>query len=254
MASNAYAVSTLEATLDPARKSWVESANFAEADFSIQNLPFGVFSDFSSNNARVGVAIGDFVLDLSVLEEAGLLSVPQVSDGGEGKTASVFRRGRLNDFVALGKSVWSDVRCQLSTLLSRETSVLRDDVQLCKRVFIHQADATMHLPFEIPGYTDFYSSREHATNVGSMFRDPRNALMPNWLEIPIGYNGRASSVVVSGTPVRRPNGQRKAPDDARPTFGPCRKLDVELETGFFIGVGSKLGSITQSLGFGRFGV
>lgn len=242
MASNAYAVSTLEATLDPALKSWVESANFDEADFSIQNLPFGVFSDFSSNNARVGVAIGDFVLDLSVLEEAGLLSVPQVSDGGEGKTASVFRRGRLNDFVALGKSVWSDVRCQLSTLLSRETSVLREDVQLCKRVFIHQADATMHLPFEIPGYTDFYSSREHATNVGSMFRDPRNALMPNWLEIPIGYNGRASSVVVSGTPVRRPNGQRKAPDDARPTFGPCRKLDVELETGFFIGVGSKLGS------------
>jgi fumarylacetoacetase len=229
-------------TTRPDLRSWVDSANNGNTDFPIQNLPFGVFSGGGSNVARVGVAIGDLIVDLAALEAARVISVPYSVVDDEGNPKSVFRQKRLNDFVALGKPIWRSVRSQLSALLQADASVLRDNVELRERVLIRQADALMHLPFDIPGYTDFYSSREHATNVGCMFRDPKNALMPNWLEIPIGYNGRASSVVVSGTPVRRPNGQRKAPDDARPTYGPSRKLDIELETGFFVGVGNALGS------------
>ncbi|NLP61581.1 fumarylacetoacetase [Paraburkholderia sacchari] len=230
----------LQATLDPQRKSWVESANDAACDFPIQNLPFGVFSTASQERARVGVAIGDSVVDLAVLHEAGLLRVPAGSSGAE----NVFARAALNDFIALGRDAWRSVRVQLSSLLARDTTsgvTLRDDAGLRQRAFVKLADAKLHLPVEIPGYTDFYSSKEHATNVGSMFRDPKNALLPNWSEMPIGYNGRASSVVVSGTPVRRPNGQLKLPDQERPVFGACRKLDIELETGFIVGRGNALG-------------
>jgi fumarylacetoacetase len=234
--------SALPRTTSPNLKSWVESANTGDTDFPIQNLPFGVFSDNNSGIPRVGVAIGELVVDLAALESAGLLSVPYAVTDDAGQPKSVFRQGRLNDFVALGKAAWASVRTQLSMLLSADGTALRDNAAVRERAVVRQCDAVMHLPFEIPGYTDFYSSREHATNVGCMFRDPKNALMPNWLEIPIGYNGRASSVVVSGTPVRRPNGQRKDPDSARPTYGPCRKLDIELETGFFVGVGNALGS------------
>ncbi|MFX1762915.1 fumarylacetoacetase [Paraburkholderia sp. A1RI-2L] len=230
----------VQATLDPQRKSWIESANDAACDFPIQNLPFGVFSTASQENARVGVAIGDSVMDLAVLHEAGLLRVPAGSPGSE----NVFARASLNDFIALGRDAWRSVRVQLSSLLARDTTsgaTLRDDAGLRQRAFVKLADAKLHLPVEIPGYTDFYSSKEHATNVGSMFRDPKNALLPNWSEMPIGYNGRASSVVVSGTPVRRPNGQLKLPDQERPVFGACRKLDIELETGFIVGRGNALG-------------
>jgi fumarylacetoacetase len=223
----------LQATLDPQRKSWIDSANDAACDFPIQNLPFGVFSTAQQGAARVGVAIGDQVADLAALFEAGLLRV--------GADANVFARPALNDFIALGRDTWRSVRVQLSTLLAKETATLRDDAALRQRVFVKLADAKLHLPVDIPGYTDFYSSKEHATNVGSMFRDPKNALLPNWSEMPIGYNGRASSVVVSGTPVRRPNGQLKLPDQERPVFGACRKLDIELETGFIIGRGNALG-------------
>ncbi|MFX1684543.1 fumarylacetoacetase [Paraburkholderia sp. A1BS-2L] len=230
----------VQATLDPQRKSWIESANDAACDFPIQNLPFGVFSTASQERARVGVAIGDSVVDLAVLNEAGLLRVPAGSPGSE----NVFARASLNDFIALGRDAWRSVRVQLSSLLARDTTsgaTLRDDAGLRQRAFVKLADAKLHLPVEIPGYTDFYSSKEHATNVGSMFRDPKNALLPNWSEMPIGYNGRASSVVVSGTPVRRPNGQLKLPDQERPVFGACRKLDIELETGFIVGRGNALG-------------
>ncbi|ACD15204.1 fumarylacetoacetase [Paraburkholderia phytofirmans] len=230
------ALSDLQATLDPSRKSWVESANDSTNDFSIQNLPFGVFSDHLNATRRVGVAIGDGIVDLAALESAGLLSVPSSAAGN-----SVFVRDALNDFIALGRDAWRGVRIQLSKLLSRDNATLRDDAELRGRALIRQADAQLHLPVQIPGYTDFYSSKEHATNVGSMFRDPKNALLPNWSEMPIGYNGRASSVVVSGTPVRRPNGQLKLPDQDRPVFGACRKLDIELETGFVIGAGNALG-------------
>src|ERR1700730_17918590 len=242
MTANTDAELALSNTTRASLKSWVEAANTPTTDFPIQNLPFGVFCDKASSSPRVGVAIGDLIVDLAVLETTGLLSVPYTVTDDAGHPKSVFLQARLNDFVALGKAVWNSVRIQLSLLLSADGIALRDNAAVRERAFVRQRNAVMHLPYEIPGYTDFYSSREHATNVGSMFRDPKNALMPNWLEIPIGYNGRASSVVVSGTPVRRPNGQRKDPDSARPTYGPCRKLDIELETGFFVGIGSSLGS------------
>jgi fumarylacetoacetase len=228
------------ATNAPGLKSWVESANDPACDFPIQNLPYGVFRDANDPVPRVGVAIGDAIVDLAVLEAEGLIELPPLYDGAT-EQDSVFDKPRLNDFVALGRDTWRALRTQLSALLARDNPVLRENRVLRERTLIAQRDATLLLPMEIPGYTDFYSSREHATNVGSMFRDPKNALMPNWLEIPIGYNGRASSVVVSGTPVRRPNGQLKQADQPRPVFGACCKLDIELETGFFIGVGNALG-------------
>ncbi|UEP22070.1 fumarylacetoacetase [Burkholderia ambifaria] len=221
------------ATLDPARKSWVETANDPACDFPIQNLPFGIFSDAKQAARRAGVALGDQIVDLAALARAGLVTLPAGAD--------VFAAPTLNPFIALGRDAWRSVRVQLSQLFSRDDARLRDDAALRAQVLVAQRDATLHLPVDIPGYTDFYSSKEHATNVGSMFRDPKNALMPNWSEMPIGYNGRASSVVVSGTPVRRPSGQLKLPDAERPVFGACRKLDLELETGFIVGRGNALG-------------
>ena len=216
---------------DPHRKSWVATANDPISNFPIQNLPFGVFSDRRNASPRVGVAIGDLILDLAVLAESGLLT----------QSRDVFACSSLNRFIALGQVEWRAVRLQISSLLDAKTARLRDDAALREQALVAQVDAHMHLPVEIPGYTDFYSSKEHATNVGSMFRDPKNALLPNWLEIPIGYNGRASSVIVSETPVRRPNGQIKLPESDRPAFGPCRKLDIELETGFIVGANTALG-------------
>ena len=209
----------------PDLKSWVQSANLPDCDFPIQNLPYGIFQPAGAS-PRAGVAIGDRILDLSVLAEAGLL---QCATG-------VFAQPRLNDFIALGPDAWHSVRTQISALLAGSDQALQANAELCSRALVAQADAIMLLPVDVPGYTDFYSSKEHATNVGMLFRDPKNALLPNWCELPIGYNGRASSVVASGTPVRRPNGQTKLPDQERPVFGPCRKLDLELEMGFIVGV------------------
>jgi fumarylacetoacetase len=220
----------LNATLAPALKSWIDSANDPASDFPIQNLPFGVFSNAVNPSPRAGVAIGEWIVDLAALERAGLLPA-----------SGVFDKPRLNDFIALGRDAWREVRIALSALLASGNATLRDDAALRQRALVPQSDATLHLPVEIPGYTDFYSSKEHATNVGSMFRDPKNALLPNWSEMPIGYNGRASSVIVSGTPVRRPNGQIKLPNDERPVFSACRKLDIELEMGFIVGAGNALG-------------
>ncbi|WER48167.1 fumarylacetoacetase [Cupriavidus sp. WKF15] len=211
--------------------SWIESANDGKTHFPLQNLPYGIFS-VKGQPARVGVAIGKFVLDLAALDEAGLL--PAAAKGS-------FAAASLNRFIALGKPVWSETRQRLTALLSGADAALRDNAALRDRALVPSDQVTLHLPVEIPGYTDFYSSKEHATNVGRMFRDPENALLPNWLEIPIGYNGRASSVVVSGTDLRRPNGQIKLPNEARPVFGPCRKLDFELEVGFIVGKESALG-------------
>jgi fumarylacetoacetase len=234
----------LQATLDVSRKSWLEAANDPACDFSIQNLPFGIFSDARNSAPRAGVAIGEHIVDLAVLQASGLLRLPGAGAGAGASAAvseTVFSRATLNDFIALGRDAWRSVRIQLSHLLARETATLRDSAALRERALVPQASATLHLPVQIPGYTDFYSSKEHATNVGSMFRDPKHPLLPNWSEMPIGYNGRASSVVVSGTPVRRPNGQLKLPDQERPVFGACRKLDIELETGFIVGRGNALG-------------
>ena len=201
------------------------------SDFPLQNLPYGVFQP-QGEAARVGVAIGTEVLDLAALEAAGLLPT-----GAQ----NVFGQTSLNAFIALGRPVWQQVRARLQQLLSADCAELRDNAALRAKAFYPQAAVAMLLPIEVPGYTDFYSSKEHAYNVGCMFRDPKNALMPNWSELPVGYNGRASSVVVSGTDLVRPSGQIKLPNEERPVFSACRKLDFELETGFIVGKATALG-------------
>ncbi len=203
----------------------------AASDFPLENLPYGVFS-VAGSSPRVGVAIGEQILDLSVLEQAGLLQVP-----GQ----QVFGQDSLNAFIALGPSVWQATRARLQGLLALGNNELQGNTQLRAQALVPQAAAQMHLPVSIGGYTDFYSSKEHAFNVGCMFRGAENALMPNWTELPVGYNGRASSVVVSGTDIVRPSGQVKAKDAARPEFKPCAKLDFELETGFIVGRTTSLG-------------
>ncbi|XP_024136922.1 fumarylacetoacetase isoform X2 [Oryzias melastigma] len=205
-----------------------------DCDFSFQNLPYGVFSTANNPKRRIGVAIGDQVLDLSVVRS--LFDGPVMSRNQE-----VFAQPTLNAFMDLGFEAWREARRSLQTLLSTSESRLRDDVSLRSRAFVHQSAATMHLPADIGDYTDFYSSRDHATNVGVMFRGKDNALMPNWLRLPVGYHGRASSVVVSGTPIRRPRGQMRPDQTKPPVFGPSKQLDIELEMAFFIGAGSRLG-------------
>ncbi len=202
------------------------------SDFPIQNLPFGIFSTRLSPELRVGVAIGEWVLDLAELEKIGLLS-----PGSQ----PVFNKPALNDFIELGQSVWRSTRAQISLLLRSDHPRLRDDLSLRGSALVPMHEAIMHLPITVAGYTDFYSSKEHATNVGSMFRDPANALLPNWLHLPVGYNGRASSVVVSGTEIRRPMGQVKPPSAELPLFAACAKLDFELETAFIVGANTALG-------------
>lgn len=207
----------------------------ADSGFGLHNLPYGVFSR-AGEAPRVGVRLGDHVVDLAALETHGL-----VAAAGGGR-APVFGRPALNAFMALGHEAWSAVRERLQDLLRADGDpALRDDADLRAEAVIPLAEVTMHLPAEVGDYTDFYSSRQHATNVGTMFRGPENALMPNWLHLPVGYHGRASSVVVSGTDVRRPRGQQKPDDDAPPTFGPSKLLDIELELGFFVGPGNALG-------------
>lgn len=207
---------------NPSLKSWVEVP--AGSDFPIQNLPFGIFkTDYMSPGA--GVAIGDHVLDLTYLHENGFLD-------GLGLPAGVFNQAYLNDFIGLGKSVTSIVRERISELLNAENDELRDRIAAKEMALVPMSEVEMLMPVKVPNYTDFYSSEQHAYNVGCMFRDPANALMPNWKHIPVGYHGRASSIVVSGTPLHRPKGQTKADDADAPGFGPCRLLDFELEMAF----------------------
>jgi fumarylacetoacetase len=205
-----------------------------DSHFPLENLPFGVFQP-KDGNARVGVAIGDSIVDLSVLEELGHFRSPEFQN------QKVFSEDSLNSFLALGRPAWRTMREMLRYLLSADTPTLRDDTRLREKVFHAQNDVTMKLPARIGNYTDFYSSYHHAHNVGTMLRGPENALMPNWKWLPVAYHGRASSVVVSGTDVRRPSGQTKAPDAASPAFGPTKSLDYELEMAFLIGPGNSLG-------------
>jgi fumarylacetoacetase len=214
------------------RRSFIEAAR--DSHFPIQNLPYGIFTTAADPRPRAGVAIGEFVLDLAALESAGLLAVAPVG-------ARVFDRDTLNPFIALGRTAWTQARSRISELLSESHAELRDNAGVRARALVPMRDARMHLPVAVGGYTDFYSSKEHATNVGSMFRDPKNALLPNWLHLPVAYNGRASSVVVSRTPIRRPKGQLKPADAESPIFAPTRKLDFELETAFIVGEGNALG-------------
>jgi fumarylacetoacetase len=215
-----------------ALRSFLEIAK--DSDFPIQNLPFGVFQP-KQDKPRVGVAIGDLVFDLSVLEELGHFQSPEF----QGR--KVFSEESLNSFLALGRPAWRKTREILQHLLSAETAMLRDDTWLREKVFHAQKDVTMKLPARIGNYTDFYSSYHHAHNVGTMLRGPENALMPNWKWLPVAYHGRASSVVISGTGVRRPSGQVKPPDASEPTFGASKSLDYELEMAFLIGPGNSLG-------------
>jgi len=211
----------------PLMKSWVASANTPETPFPLNNLPYGVFST-EGTEPRCGVAIGDMILDMAACEEAGLVAV---DDYG------AFDLPFWNDLMELGPEVWARLRDRLIALLA-EGAPERAAVE---PYLVAQAEAQMHMPLMVSEYTDFYAGKHHAMNVGTMFRGPENALPPNWLHIPIGYNGRASSVVVSGTDIVRPNGQTKAPDADMPSFGPCKRLDIELEMGAIVGTGSELG-------------
>jgi fumarylacetoacetase len=208
----------------------------AGSHFPVENLPFGVFRPRSGGPARVGVAIGEQVLDLAVLEEAHLLE--SAAPGGR----PLFRRPALNAFMAAGRPAWREARARITRLLAADEPALRDAGALREAALHRQRDVEMLLPAEVGDYTDFYSSREHATNVGTMFRGKDNALQPNWLHLPVGYHGRASSLLPSGVDVRRPWGQTRPDDAAPPRLEPTRQLDFELEMGFFVGPGNPLGA------------
>jgi fumarylacetoacetase len=205
-------------------RSWVKSANAADCPFPLNNLPCGVFS-VGDEELRCGVAIGDYVLDVTGLEEEGLLSLA----GGQLLDVPFW-----NEVMGAGPAVWADLRGRLTALLAEGSA----DQAGVEPFLVPLAEVELHLPFLVAEYTDFYAGRHHATNVGTMFRGAENALPPNWLHIPIGYNGRASSVVVSGTEVRRPWGQVKGPDHAVPSFQPSRRFDIELELGAVVGMPS----------------
>lgn len=202
-------------------KSWVASANTAGHQFPLNNLPYGVFST-DTLDPRCGVAIGDMIFDCRAAEDAGLITLTE---------AALFDVPFWNEVMEEGPELWAALRARLMEILV-EGAPQRTEAE---QMLVPQADAQMHLPCLVSEFTDFYAGRHHATNVGTMFRGAENALPPNWLHIPIGYNGRASSVVVSGTDVRRPWGQLKSPDHDRPAFLPCRRFDLELEMGAIVG-------------------
>lgn len=208
----------------PLLRSWVASANAPDCQFPLNNLPCGVFSDVRGG-PRCGVAIGDRILDLAALETIGLIRLGD---------PPLFADPSWNAVMGEGPALWGRLRETLTGLLA-EAAAMQGAVE---PFLVAMADAQLHLPFRVAGYTDFYASRSHAFNVGTMFRGPENALPPNWLHIPIGYNGRASSVVVSGSAVRRPWGQVKGPDDAAPRFAPSARFDIELELGAIVGTPS----------------
>lgn len=207
--------------------SWVESANSADTDFPLNNLPYGVFST-NSLEPRCGVAIGDMVVDMAALEAEDLVLL---------HFEPVFDVPYWNDVMDLGPKTWTDLRARLIELLATDSP---DQAKVAPHL-VPMSDVRLHMPLVVSEYTDFYAGRHHATNVGTMFRGAENALPPNWLHIPIGYNGRASTVVVSGTDIHRPNGQTKAPDADTPGFGPCKRLDIELEMGAIVGTSTDMG-------------
>ena len=208
-------------------EAWVDIPK--NSDFSIYNIPFGIFST-KNLKKRVGIAIGEMILDLKLSSELGVFDHLNFD-------FNVFENLYLNDFISLGKSITNDVRLTIQKELSNSSSVLKNN----SNVLIKQSDAQMHLPLEIRDYTDFYSSIEHATNIGSMFRDPSNPLLPNWKHIPVGYHGRASSIIVSGIDIHRPKGQVLLPNKDIPVFQSSSRVDFELEMGFVIGKKTNLG-------------
>lgn len=217
---------------NPSLLSWLPVPEGSH--FPIQNLPFGVFSTHTNPKPRAATIIGNTVIDLAQLLQLGYFT-------GINLPPQVFAQPTLNEFLKLGKPVWRAVRQRLSDVFEAQNDQLRDNPQHREKILSPIENCTLHLPVQIGDYTDFYSSREHATNVGIMFRGADNALMPNWLHLPVGYHGRSSSIVVSGTPIRRPNGQMQLQDNQPPVFGPSRLLDFELEMAFITGQGKPLG-------------
>lgn len=219
-----------------ALNTWVEIPK--NSDFTIFNLPFGIFKN-KKLNPRIGVAIGDKIVDLSILDQEGFFANLFLPEG-------LFLTESLNEMIALGKVQTRKIRERVQHLLLAENEELRDH-SIRGKVMVNRKEAEMLLPVKIGDYTDFYSSIEHATNVGAIFRDPDNALLPNWKHLPVGYHGRASSIIPSGVPIHRPKGQFKDPDMEKPAFGPSRRLDFELELAFITGKQTKLGdSISTS--------
>ncbi|WP_349352652.1 MULTISPECIES: fumarylacetoacetase [unclassified Flagellimonas] len=196
------------------------------SDFSIHNIPFGIFST-QDRSPRIGVAIGEHILDLAAVAELDVFDF----------NTALLEKDTLNDFISLGKEITTRVRKKIQHWIKDDNSVLAGKPEL----FVKQSEAQMHIPVAVGDYTDFYSSLEHATNVGKMFRDPENALLPNWKHIPVGYHGRASSIIVSGQPIHRPKGQTMPNGAESPVFGPTKRLDFELEMGFICGKETKLG-------------
>ncbi len=218
---------------NPALRSWIEVET--NSHFPIQNLPFGICRSPAGGDLHVCSAIGEFVIDLAALDEVGAFDDTPVAG------TEVFHEPTLNAFMALGREAWSATRQALSQLLRDDCDELRDNTELCGRALLPANEIELQLPVDVGDYTDFYSSREHATNVGTLFRGADNALLPNWLHLPVGYHGRSSSIVVSGAPVRRPQGQTRPDDKQPPVFGTSNMVDFELEMGFFVGPGNVLG-------------
>lgn len=207
---------------DPNRKTWLDTKK--NTDFPIQNIPFGVFLT-RDDIITIGTRIGDYAIDLGALHQLGYFEGIQLTD-------DIFLQDSLNDFIADGRKTWRLVRNRISDIFKHDNPVLRDNAEHRKHILFTMDEIEMQLPVDVGDYTDFYASKEHATNVGSLFRDPENALLPNWLHIPIGYHGRSSSIIPSGTPIRRPVGQSKPGPDGIPGFGPTKLLDFELEMAF----------------------
>ena len=213
-----------------ALNTWVEIPK--NSDFTIYNLPFGVFKS-KKLSPRIGIAIGDKIVDLSILDQEGFFANMFLPEG-------IFLKESLNELIGLGKVQTRKIRERVQVLLLADNEKLRDH-QSRGKAMVNRKEAEMLMPVKIGDYTDFYSSIEHATNVGKMFRDPENALLPNWKHLPVGYHGRASSIIPSGVPIHRPKGQFKESDMEAPVFGPSKKLDFELELAFITGKSTKLG-------------
>ncbi len=218
---------------NPKLKTWIHVPE--NSDFPIQNIPFGIIKP-NGKTPRPATRIGDTVIDLSGLTDFGYFDILEIDNFG------VFYSPVLNDFMELGPDILSAVRQQLSDLFNINNNELREN-EKARKVCLHKLeDVEMIMPVDVGDYTDFYSSYEHATNIGMMFRDPDNALLPNWRHIPVGYHGRSSSIVVSGTNIHRPMGQTKSDDSEVPEFGPSKLVDFELEIAFITGRSSKLGN------------
>jgi len=212
-------------------KSWISVPS--NSDFSIQNIPFGIFKT-SQSSPRVATILGDTVIDLAALADLGYLNDIEFDK-------SVFQSTYINDFMALGKSITNPVRTAIQSIFESNNASLQSNTEHQATILFSVNEVELLMPIKVGDYTDFYSSRDHATNFGTMFRDPNNALLPNWLHLPVGYHGRASSIVVSGTDVTRPKGQQIPADSKQPVFGASRLLDFELEMAFVIGQPTQLG-------------